>query len=300
MRVAVTGSSGLIGSALVESLRADGTDVVRFVRRETRATDEASWNPDAGTVGHGALDGVDAVVHLAGEGVAEHRWTDAHKRRVLESRVKGTAAIAAACASTAGGPRVLVSGSAVGYYGAPGDGVVDESAPAGHDFLAEVCQQWEATTEAAESAGVRVVHARTGVVQSTRGGALKRQLLLFKLGLGGRIGKGRFYVSWITLDDHIRALRFALDTDALRGPVNLTAPNPVTNAEYTKALGAALHRPTVLVVPPLALNIAMGRELVASLLASQRVVPRRLLDAGFVFHHPTIDEGLASVVRAAL
>jgi uncharacterized protein (TIGR01777 family) len=291
VRVAVTGSGGLIGSALVASLSSDGDDVLRMRRGE-------HWDPDAGTVTPGLFDGVDAVVHLAGEGVAEHRWTDTHKRAVRESRVRGTTAIAQACASADNGPRVLVSGSAVGYYGAPGDTPVDETAAPGEDFLARVVVDWEGATEAAEAAGVRVVHARTGVVQSARGGALKRQLLPFKFGLGGRIGDGKFYVSWISLDDEVRALRFALATDSLRGPVNLTAPNPVTNAEYTKALGRVLHRPTVLIVPPFALRAVMGGELVESLLASQRVMPRKLLDAGFVFSHPTIDEGLDWAVRA--
>jgi uncharacterized protein len=289
MRVAVTGSTGLIGSALVTSLEADGHDVLRMRRGE-------HWDPDAGSVAPGALAGVDGVVHLAGEGVAEKRWTAAQKQRIRDSRVKGTAAIATACG--AAGVGTLVSGSAVGFYGAPGDAIVDESALPGNDFLARLVVDWEATTAPAEDAGVRVVHARTGVVQSARGGMLKQQLLIFKLGLGGRIGRGRFYVSWITLDDTVRALRFALDTPSLRGPVNLTAPSPVTNAEWTKALGRAVHRPAVLVVPPIALRAAMGGELVASLLASQRVVPRKLLDAGFAFRHPTIDEGLAWAVRA--
>jgi uncharacterized protein (TIGR01777 family) len=289
MRVAITGSNGLIGSALIASLESDGIEVVRLVRG-------ASWDPEAGTVVPGVLDGVDAVVHLAGEGVAEKRWTDAQKQRIVDSRLAGTRAIAEAIGAAANGPKLLVSGSAVGFYGAPGDVAVDETSPPGDDFLARLCVEWEAATAAASAAGVRVVHARTGVVQTRRGGALKRQLPLFKLGLGGRIGNGRFYVSWITLDDEVRALRFLLDSTSLSGPVNLTAPNPVTNAEYTKALGRAVHRPTVLMVPPFALSLLMGKELVQSLLASQRVVPRKLLDAGFVFRHPTIDDGLNAAV----
>ena len=291
MRVAITGSNGLIGSSLTASLRADGDEVVPLRRGK-------DWDPERGTVAVGALDGVDAVVHLAGEGIAEKRWTDAQKQRLRDSRVVGTTAIAAACAASDNGPKVLVSGSAIGFYGAPGQAEVDESSPPGNDFLARLVVDWEASTQAAEEAGVRVVHARSGVVQSSRGGALKRQLLPFKLGLGGRIGGGRFYVSWITLEDEVRALRFALDTAGLSGPVNLTAPNPVTNADYTKALGRALHRPAVLVVPPQALAVVMGKELVDSLLSSQRVVPRKLLEAGFTFRHPTIDEGLAAAVSS--
>jgi uncharacterized protein (TIGR01777 family) len=245
-------------------------------------------------VAAGTLDGVDAVVHLAGEGVAEKRWSDAQKQRILESRVVGTKAIAAACAAAS--VPTLVSGSAIGFYGAPGAVVVDESHGPGDDFLAHVVTEWEAATAAAEGAATRVVHARTGIVQSGRGGALKRQLPLFKLGVGGKIGTGDFYVSWITLDDEVRALRFAIDTVSLRGPVNLTAPNPVTNAEWTKALGRALHRPAVFTVPPLALRAVLGAELVESLLSSQRVVPRKLLDAGFAFAYPTIEEGLAAAI----
>ena len=287
MRVAITGSSGLIGSALAASLESDGHDVLRLRRGE-------HWDPAAGTVTPGALAGVDAVVHLAGEGVAEKRWSDEQKRRIHDSRVVGTKAIAEACAASS--VPTLVSGSAVGFYGAPGAVVVDESHGPGDDFLAHVVVDWEAATAAAEAAGTRVVHSRTGIVQSARGGALKRQLPLFKLGVGGRIGRGDFYVSWITLEDEVRALRFAIDTPTLRGPVNLTAPDPVTNAEWTKALGRALHRPTAFTVPPFALRLVLGAELVESLLSSQRVVPRKLLDAGFVFSHPTVDEGMIAAV----
>ncbi|HUR77313.1 MAG TPA: TIGR01777 family oxidoreductase [Acidimicrobiales bacterium] len=289
MQVALTGSGGLIGSALAESLIADGVDVLRLRRG-------VHWDPGGGTVEPGVLAGVDAVVHLAGEGVAEKRWSAEQKERIRDSRVVGTRAIAAACASD--GVATLVSGSAIGFYGALGEAFADETAPGGIDFLARVVVDWEAATEPAERAGIRVVHARTGIVQSARGGMLKQQLQLFKLGLGGRIGKGDFYVSWVSLQDEVRALRFAVDNQSLSGAVNITAPNPVTNAEWTKALGRAVHRPAVLVVPPAALRLALGAELVASLLASQRVMPRRLVDAGFVFHHPTIDEGLAWAVSA--
>lgn len=297
MRVAVTGSTGMIGSALVSSLSADGIDVLRVVRHAP-GPNEVQWDPGAGTVTAGGFDNVDAVVHLAGEGVAEKRWTGEQKRKILDSRVSGTKAIAHACATATNGPSVLVSGSAIGFYGDTGGKVVDESGAAGSDFLAGVVQQWEAATAEAEAAGVRVVHARTGIVQSTSGGALKKQLTPFKLGVGGKIGSGDFYLSWVSLDDEVRALRFAIDTPTLRGPVNLTAPNPVTNAAYTKALGSALHRPTFMIIPPAALKVAMGAELVESLLVSQRVLPKRLLDAGFTFTHPTITEGLASIVQA--
>ncbi len=287
MRVAVTGSSGLIGSALTASLTADGHEVIRMQRGQ-------QWDPVAGSVAPGVLDGVDAVVNLAGEGVAEKRWTEEQKQRIRDSRVVGTTAIAEACAAAK--VPTLVSGSAVGVYGAPGATIVDESQRPGDDFLAGVVTAWEAATAAAESAGTRVVHARTGIVQSARGGALKRQLLPFKLGLGGKIGSGDFYVSWIALEDEVRALRFAIDTPSLTGPVNLTAPNPVTNAEWTKALGRVLHRPTFLTVPPIALRLALGGAQGDSLLARQRGVPRKLLEAGFEFRYPTIDEGLAAAL----
>lgn len=243
------------------------------------------------------FDGIDAVVHLAGEPV-EKRWSDEQKRKILDSRVDGTKAVAHAVATATNGPKVLVSGSAIGFYGDTGGKVVDETGPAGDDFLADVVRQWEAATKEAQDAGVRVVHARTGIVQTRHGGMLERQLLPFKLGLGGKIGDGNFYLSWVTLVDEVRAIRFALDTPSLEGPINITAPNPVTNAEYTKALGAALHRPTIVPIPKAALKALMGSELVDALLASQRVVPQRLLDAGFTFEHPTVVEGLKAAVTA--
>lgn len=243
------------------------------------------------------FDNIDAVVNLAGEPV-EKRWNDEQKRKVRSSRVDGTKAVAHACATATNGPKVLVNGSAIGFYGDTAGKVVDESGPNGSDFLAGVVKDWEAAAAEAEAAGIRVVYARTGIVQSASGGMVKRQLLPFKLGLGGKIGDGKFFLSWITLTDEVRALRFAIDNESIRGPINLTAPNPVTNAEYTKALGAALHRPTVMPIPTAALKVAMGSELVDSLLASQRVVPTRLLEAGFVFEHPTIGEAMRAAVEA--
>lgn len=296
MRVAITGSHGLIGAALAASLIADGINVVPIVRGRA-GTDEVTWDPATGTIATDALNGIDAVVHLAGEGVAEKRWTADQKEKILSSRLVGTDAIARACASATSGPRVLVSGSAVGYYGET-TGEVDENAPPGHDFLAEVCREWEEASSPAADAGVRVVKIRTGIVQARTGGMLGKQLLPFKLGVGGKLGSGKAWLSWISLEDEVRAIRFAIDTESLRGPVNLTAPTPVTNAEYTKALGHVLHRPTLMTIPPVALKIAMGGELVSSLLVSQRVIPQKLLDAGFVFSHPTISEGLAAALEA--
>lgn len=298
MRVAITGASGLVGRGLQERLRSSGHDVVRLVRRQTILPDELQWDPSgARDLPLSALEGTDAVVHLAGEGVAAKRWTPKQKAKVLDSRRTGTRVLARALAALERRPTVLVSGSAIGYYGATGDRVVDESDPPGDDFLADVCRQWEAATAPAEAAGVRVVHLRSGIVQSAKGGALARQLLPFRLGLGGRLGDGKQWVSWISLDDEIGAIIHCIETPTLRGAVNATAPEPVPNAEYAKALGRALHRPAVVPVPTAALGLLLGAELVASLLASQRVVPSALIDSGYLFQHPTIAEGLEAALK---
>ncbi|MET7905708.1 TIGR01777 family oxidoreductase [Streptomyces sp. NPDC005336] len=295
MRIAVTGSSGLIGTALVRSLREDGHQVVRLVRRPPRGEEEVQWDPKRQWVDTAGLRGCEAVVHLAGAGVGDHRWTDAYKKEIRDSRVLGTAAIAEAVASLDVPPRVLVSGSAVGYYGDTGERAVDESAPPGHGFLADLCQEWEEAAAAAQEAGVRTVFTRTGLVISSEGGAWGRLFPLFKLGLGGRMGSGRQYWSFIALHDHIAALRHILDTADLSGPVNLTAPTPVTNREMTTAMGRVLRRPTPFSVPAPALRLALG-EMSGDVLGSVRALPRRLLDSGFSFTYPHVDEAL----RAAL
>ncbi|MBO3680723.1 TIGR01777 family oxidoreductase [Streptomyces sp. NEAU-YJ-81] len=295
MRIAVTGSSGLIGTALVRSLREDGHQVVRLVRRPPRAQDEVEWDPRREWVDTKGLMGCEAVVHLAGAGVGDRRWTDAYKKEIRDSRVLGTAALAEAIASLDTPPRVLVSGSAVGFYGDTGERAVDESAPPGHGFLPDLCQDWEEATAAAQEAGVRTVFTRTGLVISSEGGAWGRLFPLFKLGLGGRMGSGRQYWSFIALRDHIAALRHILDTPELTGPVNLTAPAPVTNREITAAMGRVLRRPTLFTVPAPALRIALG-EMSGDVLGSVRAIPRRLLDSGFTFTHPHVDEA----IKAAL
>ncbi|WP_405752161.1 TIGR01777 family oxidoreductase [Streptomyces sp. NBC_00012] len=294
-RIAVTGASGLIGAALVRSLRADGHEVVRLVRHPARAGDEVEWDPKRGYVDVAGLVGCDAVVHLAGAGVGDHRWTAAYKREIRDSRVLGTTAIAGAVASLDVPPKVLLSGSAIGYYGDTGDRAVDESAPAGEGFLPSVCVEWEAATAAAQEAGVRTVHARTGLVVGREGGAWGRLFPLFRAGLGGRLGNGRQYWSFIALHDEVAAVRHILDTESLSGPVNLTGPDPVTNREVTAAMGRVLHRPTLLTAPAPALRIALG-DFAQDVLASQRVLPGQLLDSGFVFAFPGID----SAIRAAL
>ncbi|MEV5205536.1 TIGR01777 family oxidoreductase [Streptomyces sp. NPDC053720] len=295
-RIAVTGASGLIGAALVRSLRADGHEVVRLVRRPARAGDEVEWDPGRGYVDVAGLVGCDAVVHLAGAGVGDHRWTAAYKREIRDSRVLGTAAVAEAVASLDVPPKVLLSGSAIGYYGDTGDRAVDESAPAGEGFLPSVCVEWEAATAAAQEAGVRTVHARTGLVVGREGGAWGRLFPLFRAGLGGRLGNGRQYWSFIALHDEVAALRHILDTESLSGPVNLTGPDPVTNSEVTAAMGRVLHRPTLLTAPAPALRLALG-DFAQDVLASQRVLPGQLLDSGFVFAFPGIDAAIRAALR---
>lgn len=295
MRIAVTGSSGLIGSALTPHLRSVGHEVVRLVRRVTVAPDEITWDPAAGTVDLDALEGTDAVVHLAGAGVGDHRWTEAYKAVILGSRVEGTRTIATAMAQLGGRPRVLVSASGVGWYGDTADRVVDESAPAGHGFLANVVRAWEAAAEPAAAAGVRVVHPRSGLVVSGRGGAWARMFPLFKVGLGGRLGPGRQYWSWISLRDEVCALQFLVEQQELVGPVNLTGPEPVTNEQVTKAMGHVLGRPTILPVPAFALRAVLG-DFSSEVLGSARVVPAVLTASGFVFQDATIESAIRTAV----
>ena len=295
MKIAVTGASGLIGSALVPHLRGSGHDVKRLVRRPAASVDEISWDPPSGSVDLTRLEGTDAVIHLAGAGVGDHRWTDAYKREILDSRVDGTHTIVTAMTALEKRPAVLVSASAIGWYGDTGDRPVDETAPAGTGFLADVVRAWEAAAGPAAAAGIRVVHPRTGLVVSSKGGAWARMLPLFKAGLGGKLGSGRQYWSWISLRDEIRALVFLLENEALSGPVNLTAPTPLTNAEITSIMGTVLHRPTLLPAPAFALKAALG-EFSTEVLGSARVIPAVLESTGFTFEDPTLE----SALRAAL
>jgi uncharacterized protein (TIGR01777 family) len=290
MRIAVTGASGLIGGALVPHLRAQGHEVDRLVRRPATARDEITWDPVGGTVDLSRLEGVDAVVHLAGEAVGDHRWDAEYKALILNSRVQGTRTIATAMASLERRPSVLVSASAHGYYGDTGDRAVDESDPAGPGYFAEVCVQWEAAADPARAAGIRVVHSRSGLVVSGRGGAWGKLWPVVRMGVGGKLGTGRQWWSFISLRDEVAALTFLLQN--LEGGVNLTAPNPVTNAEMTKAMGQLLRRPTVFPVPGKALQLVLG-EFSSEITGSLRVLPTRLLEAGFEFQDPTIDRALA-------
>ena len=297
MRIAITGASGLIGSALVPSLQGQGHDVVRLVRRPAEAADEVTWDPTGGTVGEG-LEGIDAAINLAGAGVGDKRWTRAYKQEIRDSRVLGTITLARALARLEKKPSVLVNGSAIGYYGNAGPEPVDEDSPPGEGFLAEVVVDWEKATSPASDAGIRVVNARTGLVVSSGGGAFGRLMPIFRYGLGGRVGSGNQYWSFISLRDEVRALEFALDNDKLSGPVNLVAPQAITNRDVTKALAASMHRPAFLPVPALALKAALG-EFADDILASQNVVPKRLAEAGFTWADPTIDEALSAATAAA-
>src|SRR5579863_425748 len=295
MGIAVTGSSGLIGTALVAALRADGHEVIRLVRSGPPAQDALVWDPRAprGGLDPAALDGVTAVVHLAGAGVADKRWTGAYQAEIRTSRIQGTQALVRALAAMAAPPGVLLAGSAIGWYGDTGGREVTESDPAGRGFLPEVVRDWETAAGEAAAAGTRVVTLRSGIVLSPGGGMLGKLLPLFRLGLGGRIGSGRQVMSWIGLSEWTAAARFLLGRADLTGPVNMTTPNPVSNAEFTAALAAAVHRPAVMTVPVPALKLAVG-GVSSDILSSARVLPRKLLDAGYEFGYPGIAAALAA------
>ncbi|MGW2930318.1 TIGR01777 family oxidoreductase [Streptomyces sp. NPDC055722] len=295
-RIAVAGASGLIGSALTRSLAADGHEVVRLVRRGAHGENEVCWDPEGQYVDATGLLGCDAVVNLAGAGVGDHRWTDAYKKTLRDSRVLGTAALAEAVASLPEPPRVFVSGSAIGYYGETGDREVDEKAPPGDGFLSSMCVEWEEATAPAQEAGVRTVFARTGLVVAREGGAWGRLFPLFKAGLGGRMGDGDQYWSFISLHDEVAAIRHLIDREDLSGPFNLTAPQPLTNREITAAMGRVLHRPTLFTAPASALRVALG-EMAGDVLGSVRVVPTRLLESGFSFAFPGIEDALRAALR---
>jgi uncharacterized protein len=289
--IAIAGSSGLIGSALVSALRATDRRVLRIVRRAPSNADEVFWNPDTGEFDSSALAGVDAVVNLCGVNVGEKRWSGAFKQILRDSRIGPTEVLSTAVVEA--GVPTLINASAVGYYGDTGGHAADETAPAGRGFMAQLCQDWEAATAFAEHDGTRVVLARTGLVLAPSGGILGRIKPLFSLGLGARLGNGRQYMPWISLEDEVRALLFAISHDEVSGPVNLTGPAPVTNAEFTAALGRTVNRPTPLIVPGFALRTLLGEFAEEGLLGGQRAIPAALERAGFVFHHNTIGEALA-------
>jgi hypothetical protein len=304
LQIAITGATGVIGRALTKLLRSGGHRVLRVTRRPVEASDVA-WDPGAGSIDGSRLEGVDAVIHLAGASIAR-RWTQAARREILESRTQGTGLIARTLAGLGDGPRVLLSASAVGIYGDRGSTPLREEdagpthSQVGRDqvepFVVQVAKAWEAATEPANAAGIRVVQLRIGLMLTPAGGALKEMLPAFRLGLGGRLGSGRQYMSWVSIDDVLEIIRFVLDTEALRGAVNATGPTPVTNAEFTDTLGRVLRRPTVIPVPASALRLLFGAMADELLLASARVLPARLLEAGYQFRHPTLEAALRHVL----
>lgn len=297
MKVLVSGSHGLVGQALIKSLTNDGHEVCRLVRQHrTVGSSEIEWHPNDGKIDASKLEGLDAVVHLAGESIASGRWTDEKKKKIRESRVKGTQLLSQSLAQLQGPPAVFVSASAIGYYGSRGDELLTEESAPGNDFLSEVCVSWERSTSAAVEKGIRTVLARFGIILNQNGGALAKMLPPFRMGFGGKIGDGQQWMSWIALDDVIGGLRLLLQPGAVSGPVNFVAPNPVRNDEFTKALGHALSRPTVFPVPSFVARMAFGEMADALLLASARINPQRLSEAGYQFQYPNIDGALSHML----
>lgn len=298
MEIVIAGSSGLIGTALTESLAAAGHRPIALVRRPPRpGRDEIEWDPAGGQLDQAAIDGADAVINLAGAGIGDHRWTDEYRRTLVESRTDTTSLLARSCAASANPPSVFLGGSAIGYYGNRGAEIVSEESSRGQGFLADLVQAWEGAAQPAIDSGIRTCFLRSGIVLSVEGGVLPKFLPLFKLGLGGRFGSGEQYFSWIAIDDEIRAIEFLLDNESVSGPVNLTAPNPVTNAEFTEALADELNRPAILPVPAFGPRLLLGTDRADSLLfEGQRVEPGVLVDSGFTFEYPTVAEALSHVL----
>lgn len=297
MKILIGGSSGLVGTALIKSLEAEGHEVFRLVRHAPSSKTEVEWSPDRYSIALARIEGFDAVLNLAGESIAEGRWTDDKKRKIRESRVKGTKLLGDALANLTKPPQTFICASAIGYYGNRGDEILTEASTPGNDFLAEVCVEWEKATALATEKGIRVVNARFGVILDLDGGALKKMLPPFRLGVGGKVGSGKQWMSWITLEDVISGLNFALDHDSVRGPVNFVAPNPVTNAEFTKTLGKVLSRPTLLPIPAFGVRLAFGEMGEALLLAGQRVAPKALLHAGYNFEYSTLENALRHALK---
>ena len=292
MKILIGGSHGLVGTALLKALEAQGHEILRLVRHAPTSKREVEWSPDRYSIALARIEGFDAVVNLAGESIAEGRWTEDKKRRIRESRVKGTKLLGDALANLTVPPKTFICASAIGYYGNRGDEILTEASARGDDFLAEVCAEWEQATALATEKGIRVVNARFGVILDTNGGALKKMLPPFRLGAGGRVGNGKQWMSWIALDDVVGALNFALTHDLLRGPVNFVAPSPVTNAEFTKTLGKALSRPTLFPIPAFGVRLIFGEMGEALLLGGQRVAPKRLMSEGYQFQYPELRSAL--------
>ncbi len=297
MKVLISGASGLVGKALVKSLTKQGHQVLSLVRKEPKNETEVIWNPESEVRDISKLEGVGAVVHLAGENVGEGRWTDEKKKRIRDSRVVGTKVLCDALLKLSVPPKVFISASATGYYGNRGDEILTEESSAGNDFLAITCFEWERASEILKDKEIRLIYARLGVILTKEGGALDKMLTPFKLGVGGRIGDGTQYISWITLDDVISIINYLLNDEKLSGPFNLTAPNPVTNIEFTETLGKVLSRPTFFFVPKFMLRVALGEMADAALLSSTRAIPKRLLDSGYKFKDEKLDNALTGILK---
>ncbi len=297
MKILVSGSHGLVGKALIQSLTTDGHEVLRLVRRARAfGAPEVEWHPNQGQIDTQHLEGFDVVVHLAGESIASGRWTESKKRAIRESRVKGTSLLSEGLAKLSRPPSVFVSASAIGFYGNRGDELLTEQSAPGKDFLSSVCVEWENATKPAREKGIRTIHTRFGVILDTDGGALAQMLTPFRLGIGGRVGTGKQWMSWIALGDVVNGLKFLIADKSVNGPVNFVAPNPVTNAEFTKTLGQVLSRPTIFPVPAFAARLAFGELADALLLSSQRVDPSVLQDNGFLFSWPTLEPALRHIL----
>jgi len=298
MRILVSGSHGLVGKALIRSLTPDGHEIVRLVRGKPSGATEIEWYPNEGNLDAASLEGIDAVVHLAGESIASGRWSEEKKRAIRDSRVKGTALLSDALARLSRPPSVFVSASAIGYYGNRGDELLTETSAPGDDFLAKVCVEWENATIPAIEKGIRTVHARFGIILDAKEGALGKMLTPFQMGIGGRVGDGKQWMSWIDIEDVVNGLKSLLTDSSVNGPVNFVAPNPVTNAEFTKTLGRVLSKPTLFPIPAFGVRLAFGEMADALLLSSQRVEPSVLVQIGFGFAYPTLESALRHILAA--
>jgi len=295
MKIAIAGASGLVGSAFIADVEEEGAEITRMVRDSPKAG-EIEWHPNQDAIEPNKLEGFDAIINLAGENVAEGRWTDEKKRKIHDSRVHGTHLISEAIARLKAKPQVFLCASATGIYGDRPDETLDEHSESGGGFLAGVCREWEKATEPASQAGVRVVNLRLGPVLAPHGGMMEKMLTPFKMGLGGKIGSGKQYISWVSIDDVVAAMKLALRDESIRGPLNVVSPNPVTNEQFTKALGDVLSRPTVMAMPAFAARLAFGEMADEMLLTSQKVLPKRLQDAGFKFECPSLENALRKYV----
>jgi uncharacterized protein len=298
MRILISGSHGLVGKALISELNKDKHEIVSLVRHASAGASEIEWHPNQGSIDSERVSGFDVVVHLAGESIASGRWTDEKKRKIRESRVMGTTLLSQSLARSTKPPAVFISASAIGYYGNRGDELLDEKSAPGNDFLAEVCVAWEKATGETEARGVRTVHTRFGIILDQEGGALAKMLTPFRMGVGGRIGDGKQWMSWIALADVIEGLKFVIEHNSVTGPVNFVAPNPVTNSEFTKSLGDALSRPTLFPMPSFAARLAFGEMADALLLSSAKVGPKRLQESGYSFEFENLQPTLESILKS--